>query len=293
MPREIEKKRFGIYSNQDNSPVVQSLRTGVLALGQQPLVRNANSFDPLDVEKFDVVLLEAGYGQAHHIPSSHKDNSPVLLVSDGYFGEGYYQLSLGYLNNPFSGIFDSKRADTVGVSTLQSSSKTTAPVSATKSSKKSLESSSDPAKIRKILVIGQKTKQLSHGLSSSGISPWLSQEIASIKLTYPEAQVFYQDLGSDLSVEGWDEIVENLTVDFTEVDLLITYSSKIGFKSILKNIPTISDSSSFYSGYTINSSNPSTESIEEFINRLAYSQFTLEEIAAGWPIEKVLLEGSK
>ena len=91
MTKSRNKPTIGVYSNQDNSPLVQALYTGITTIGSSAVRRNANPFNINDVEDFSIVFVESGIGGAGLAVDIYKDIVPTFeLVQTS---EGKYKIN--------------------------------------------------------------------------------------------------------------------------------------------------------------------------------------------------------
>ena len=259
--------RVAIYSKPDR-PGGESLRAlarGAENRGHSVFWRNPGPFTAGQEEPFDVVIVWNGHTRKHgEVSSAYKARGvPVVAVEWGYFERGCGNFALGDgghywipIHTPglrlLSGFGDPQpRGDVV------------------------LVCGQDPRTDKRI---GEMVEEL--------IRPNTARKIA----FRPHPSVAVSAPWADEEVSG-----TTLEFDLSRAWCVVTWTSNVGNEAIVRGIPVLCGPGAMYSSVAecdwkrVESvTPPPAKDVSGYISRLAWAQWTLDELATGLPLEFVL-----
>lgn len=293
---------------------MEALESGLKERGLFVNWRSVSDFNPRgDYERgLDAVAI----GGLHFNRSAIRDvyqshNKPVIIADFGYLNRVnaetiddrslYWQLSLNDINQICPDKCPQDRFKKLGINLnvgSQSSKATETVDDETATDLESTETLSKPKRGRKtarkgdyILVAGQTPKDKSHGLSEDELNEWYTSVANQVRLhtdksvlfrPHPSVQGFTPDGFNGVDDKSLDDSLKN-------AHAVITYCSNIGHDALIAGVPVfaMSDRAPYLSVANTDLSvisspkSPSESDLIDYLSRVAYSQWTLEEIATG------------
>lgn len=255
--------KWGVYG-RDGFPGGQAFADGLLAAGHEPSLRSAPDWGNGCFERFDAVALFGLQGQGRKIYDEYVSAGiPVIVLDYGYVGRtdsvhnwktGYWQASLGALNQvpPFACPAD--RFDSLGVAI------------ATKGG--------DPKGYA--LLCAQTPGDASHGMSKAQLQDWYAEQ----QVVYPGLVIRPHPLADDLDYGIARCKGGALAEALAGARLVVTYNSNVGHDALLAGVPVVAHGPAAYAelaGETL----PSMEVRRDYFNRVAYGQWTFDEMREG------------
>lgn len=198
---------------------------------------------------------------------------PLLVTDLGYFNRapnalsqtGYYQVGLNKLNWVPSCRVNSSRFDVHNLTvadTITTNEKTA-------------------------LVLGQVPNDTQHQLSMETLAGWLSEKASyyaalGYKVIYRPHPKFLH-----MRVIGWHErsTAKSISDDLSKASIVVTYNSTGGVEALVAGVPVDCDSSAHYHGV---SDLKNRKALMTHLHKLAWTQWTCEELRSGMPIEYTL-----
>lgn len=130
----------------------------------------------------------------------------------------------------------------------------------------------------KILVLGQRPHDASHGLGPEGLTAWLASETVRVAAE-TGLDVVYRPhpKGDPLELPVPHELQDRTQpLAFDDVAIVVTYCSTAGYEAILAGVPVTCHPSAFYSRWA-----DLSQPREDLLDRVLATQWAEEEIAAG------------
>lgn len=261
--------RIGIYSRPAH-PIASALATGFAALGCLSAHR-AQRYWRGEVEEFDLVMVN-GMRIGAEIAAAYQDvGIPVLVYDFGYlkrvnardeYTQGHWQVGLGGLNRIPTAECPSDRFDALGLEIV--------------------EQGGNPSGY--VLVCGQVPGDAALGQDSSVHRQWLRDQLAA----YEDALYRPHPRGG-IAIPGLVGNNQPLADALAGARLVATYNSNVGHDALLAGVPVIAHGPAAYSELS-GEELPSLEARQAYFNRVAYGQWTVDEMASG-EAQKVWLEG--
>jgi hypothetical protein len=269
----------GLYGH-DGSLLSAAWAEGARAAGWSLRFRSGSDFRHGDTEDFDVAVvmtMRAGGALIVEEYGRRRPIVPTFVVDYGYlrrvmgiqdFYTGHWQVSLGGLNSPPPGPCLPDRWEALGLDVV--------------------ERGGDPDGV--VLVCGQFPDDQSHGLGRSHLEDWADEVCASYLergervrfRPHPAARDIRPTIADPrLSVDE-DPRAAPIAVALLEAKLLVTLCSTAGIDALLAGVPavaTLPGNAAWgdLSGDTL----PPVEARVELFRRLAYGQWTFDEIRRG------------
>jgi hypothetical protein len=147
------------------------------------------------------------------------------------------------------------------------------------------------------LVCGQYPNDPSHDMDNHEMQLWAESIVEELKGLTTD-KIIWRPHPAQIEIENRyvpcrnaDEVsVLSLQEDLTRANLVITYRSNVGHDALIAGIPVYCDTGAMYSGLcrkdlvkAISSKCPAKVTREKYFARVAYSQWTLDEINSGEP----------
>lgn len=279
---------WGIYGDQQNSVELRSFAEGLAHLGLSQTERHHNGFAPRgQTENFCPVVVSGLRAEGGMIRDAYNAlGIPCVVVDYGYMSrvsgirtmkEGYWQVGVNRLGWVPDFNCPSDRFDDLRV-TIEPRKKWGS----------------------KVYVCGQHDGDPSHGLNRDQIITWAYDNINDLKMITDRSIVWRSHPDTHIGIGN----VENSTgpIDWDDVFCVVTINSNIGHEALLNGVPVIAQGDAAYSELANDAFSedlfvPSVKTRRRYFSRLAYAQWTLDEIARGipqqWLIEKGLTEKRK
>lgn len=187
---------------------------------------------------------------------------------------GYYQVGLNRIGWVPSFECPSDRFDNLGIEV-----------------KATTDSGSD-----KVLICAQKFKDAQHNLDEAQMRSLMKR----LCREYSEKGyhvIFRSHPKSPFEIDGVESSSLSMQEELERVRLLVTYNSTSGVEAILAGVPAVcldpnahwyEVSSKETGGSRDELTMPSEEEVRAYLHRLAYSQWTIDEIAEGYPLNFIL-----
>jgi len=252
--------RVGIYAGGSH-PVVTALREGFAAMGCKVAAR-ASEYYRGEVENFDLVV-SYGMRAGRRVRDAYRaEGVPVVVVDWGYMarvnvkGEyegGHFQVGLDRLNAMPDFACPSDRFDALDVAIAAKGG--------------------DPNGY--VLICGQVPGDAAHGMRSDQYVAWLRETVSK----YPGA-VYRKHPRGGVDLPGVESRTGSLESALAGARLVVTWNSNVGHDALLAGVPVIAHGPAAYadlSGETL----PSLEDRLDYFHRVAYGQWTLDEMRSG------------
>ena len=146
----------------------------------------------------------------------------------------------------------------------------------------------------RVYVCGQHEGDPSHGLDRNGIERWASEKIKRLSMVTDREIVWRPHPDSIIDLPG----IEASTgpIDWDDVFCIVTINSNIGHEAIVEGVPVVCQDSAPYTAlaheaFTEGLRVPSTKERRKYFSRLAYGQWTLDEMEQGKPQEWLIQNG--
>jgi len=251
--------RWGVYG-RDGFPGGQAFADGLSVLGHDACLRSAPDWGPGCVEDFDAVALYSLQGKGEQILAEYRAlDVPVIVLDYGYVARanyahdwktGHWQASLNGLGviPPFA--CPSDRFEALGV--------------------KIRARGGDPKGYA--LVCVQTPGDKSHGMSRDELRAWCQA------LDWPNMVIRPHPLADgDYGLPVCE--AETLEEALAGARCVVTLNSNAGHEALLAGVPVESTLSAPYS--ELSGSLPSVEVRQAYFNRVAYGQWTWDEMRSG------------
>lgn len=257
---------IGLYALESNLELA-AFAEGLRAAGLDYKYRNHNLFHRLETEDFSLVVLSGLRGKGKEIRDAYTAlGVPVVVIDYGYmrrvFGvatwaTGHWQVGIGRLGwvPPFQCPDD--RFKSLGIDIVPK------------------------AQGSLTIVCGQHAGDPSHGLDEEGIRQWALGRLAE----HPDA-LWRPHPDSPVQIEGRD--AHNGPIDWHTVGRIVCINSNTGHEALLNGVPVTCEQSASY--HHLSGELPSVEARHEYFCRLAYAQWTLDEMREGKTINFITKE---
>lgn len=256
--------------------VLNQINDGFKNIGIKTIWRRHDVFNEDCVEDFDLVVCNGLRNKYHDILKCYnKINTPVMVTDLGYLNrkEGYYQVGLNKLGYILPQECPNDRFKKLNIVVSQKRKK------------------SD-----NILLLGQLPGDAQHGFTEFELINLYKDYVQKLRSVtkrkiifrpHPVKKIHLGDI-----VDGYDN---EQTLNFNNIHAAVTYNSTSGLDALIAGVPVFCDESAFY----VNEGNsdfrdlenpnfPIKSSLEKLLNRVAYSQWTRDEISKGLPMELLL-----
>lgn len=252
--------RVGIYGRTGH-PLPKALDAGFRLHGHAVSHRELAAYQG-EVEKFDLVMANGWRGGKRVAQAYAEAGIPVLIYDFGYlkrvntpeeYTAGYWQVGPGGLNKIPAFECPPDRFDALEIDIV--------------------EKGGDPKGY--VLVCGQVGGDAAHGLSAHDLRQWLRERLEQ----YPDA-VFRPHPRGGIAVPGYAEDHKPLAESLAGARLVVTYNSNVGHDALLAGVPVVCDPSAAYAELA-GEALPSVKARRAYFNRVAYGQWSVEEMASG------------
>ena len=268
--------RVGIYAGESEAPALAAY-AGAKALGFSVCFRNHQHWHG-EIDDFDLVVVNGLWHAGSKVAKAYiAAFRPVIITDLGYLGVrghgGYWQMGLRRLNWIPPNDCPSDRFEELGIELLDR-----APLDA-----------SAP-----VLIAGQMPGDASHGLDEAGLQRWTEASIAILRSF--GRPVIYRPHPEDRSgyIPDADEIdTGNLDKSIDRAAAVVSICSNVGNLALRRGVPVYCTGRAVYREMAVKSifdlagkvSAPTLGDRYGFFSRLAYAQWTIEEISSGRPLE--------
>lgn len=234
-----------IYSKPDNR-VMAAIAEGAAAKGHKVIWRNPGPWKAGNIEDFDAVVVNGLRGNAEDIVRTYRELGRLVYVTDlAMIGRdrGYHYFGRGGLNWVTDVAVSDDRLRGMGYDVAPGGGNPDGYV----------------------LVLGQKPGDAQHGLNADELEKWLESakaEFAGVEFRYrPHPMVA--------------EPKTTLEEDLSGARAVITYNSTAAYEALMRGIPVHCSDKAVYAGVG------SPDEALRFLARVAYSNWTLDELARG------------
>ncbi|MFC3338806.1 hypothetical protein [Paracandidimonas soli] len=215
-----------------------------------------------EVESFDLVVVN-GWRSGKRVAKSYEAAGvPVLVVDFGYlkrvnapdeYMQGHWQVGLGGLNRIPSFACPSDRFDALGLEITKAGGNPQG----------------------NVLVCGQVPGDAAHGMDAHSLREWLREKMRE----YPDA-IYRPHPRGGIAIPGHANNHQPLADALAAARLIVTYNSNVGHDALLAGVPVVCGPGAAYDDLA-GESLPSIEARREYFSRVAYGQWTAEEMASG------------
>jgi len=269
--------KFGIYGQPNphlDKPLLWSFAQGAEKRGHRVIWRNPAPFTPEQVEDFDaVVVLGMQPRKRLVVEAYNRAGRPAVVVDLGYLKrEEYFQVGLNGLNwlPPFDCPDDRFRA--LGISRA-----------------------SRPRSTKKkpgvhIVIAGQKPGDGQHRMADNqAVITWAQGVVDRIREITDRPIIWRPHPLAPVQPVRFAELSDprerTLARDLDGAHALVTFNSNAGHEALLAGIPVFCDPSAMYAEVANTDlsliETPRWQSTKDYFSRLAYAQWTLDEMACG------------
>lgn len=256
--------RVGVYAREDNLEA-GAFAAGLLAQGYKPVWRSASDYKQGDVERFEAVVITGLRAQGAWIRDDYRARGiPVVVIDYGYLARvsgkatwetGHWQVSVDGLNRPPSFECPGDRFEALGVEIVPKRK---------------------AAKGLKPLVLGQHVGDPSHGLDAEAMGHWVEDqcwEFGARWRPHPDSP--------DVEVDA-EKVEGTLAEAFAGASVVHTLCSTAGLDALLAGVPAVAHMPNRACWGELSSEKlPTVEARRALCARLAYGQWTLNEMRSG------------
>lgn len=267
---------WGVYGDPRSCVELQAFMEGLDALALPYRERHHNGFAPRgQTEDFSHVVVSGLREEGTMIRDAYNLlGVPCVVIDYGYlsrvsgratFAVGHWQVGLNRLGwvPPFKCPPD--RFEALGIE-IQSRRK----------------------RGERIYVCGQHSGDPSHGLDRNGVVRWALDTVNDLRFVTEREVVWRPHPDSPIGIGN----VKNSTgpIDWDDVFCVVTINSNIGHEALLNGVSVICEETAPYSElandcFSESPFMPDAKIRKQYFARLAYAQWTLEEIRAGKPVQ--------
>jgi hypothetical protein len=237
--------KAALYGTEWANPELVAFGRGLEVVGHRAVWRNPHYWRDGEAERFDLVVLSGLHAKHPDILRVYgAQGVPVLVLDAGYMRRdlGYWQASLGGLNRAPSFPCESDRFDALGI-TIKTAG-------------------GNPKGYR--LIAGQLARDASHGLAADEYETWLHGQKGRLR-RHP-----------------LETVVPPLADDLAGAKCVHTYCSTAGLDALIAGVPATADAPERACwGELSGAKLPSIAARRALCNRLAYGQWTLDEMEYG------------
>lgn len=247
-----------------------AFRDGLLETGQQAVIQSVNDYTSGPIESHDVVVVFGLQWKGAWVLRDYQAAGiPVVVVDYGYckrtnhifdWKSGHWQVSLGGLNNVPVGDFPSDRWDALGIEIK--------------------ERGGNPDGYT--LICTQTTGDASHGCDEQGIQQWVNEQFQK----WPKPILRPHPLQEHLTYDK-PTLPGSLKNALEDARRVVVMNSNTGHEALIAGVPVTSTMPAAYSELT--GELPSMETRLRYFHRLAYGQWTWDEMRQGLP-QKFLMD---
>jgi hypothetical protein len=266
-------------ATRDTNPLVQAMAEGINATdGWRVIRRNSQYFNASRAETdVDLALFFGFRSRARALVAGHRENGThVILVELGYLRRAtswvvdgaYYQASVDHLCWLPPMDCPTDRFDGLGLKLK------------TRRAKKGED----------ILILGQVPSDGQHGLPDEALANWYSQAVITLRAHTDRRIVFrphprVADLDLCPSADEQQDPATPLADAFKAASACVTYNSTAGTEAMLEAIPVVCSETAMYAPWAETDlaaiEAPHVGDRQQYFVRLAYAQWTLEEMRSG------------
>ncbi len=266
-----------------------ALAAGFYHQGHSVGWRNHNVFTPRQTEDCDLVIVTGLRDRCRAVRDAYAHKSVCTIVLElAFHGRGHshfaacraaemphYQLGLGEINWLPPGPCPDDRAEMIGLiapETFRTDGRTDGD---------------------SILLLGQKSRDAQHTISD--MRAWARERLAAIRRDYPGIPVIWRSHPEEVfELPGADETHDprevTLSASLARARRVVTHNSTAAYAAILAGVPVQSDPAAVYHGAF---STLDRETIQAFLNRVAYAQWNGAEMLGGAAVSFLLAQIQK
>jgi len=227
---------------------------------------------------FDIIVTNGLRRPYNEIVETYQKQGKIALITDlGLIRKepGYYQIGINKLGGimPFQAPSDRFDALNEPIATRR-------------------------AKGKHILICGQRPGDAAHGFNEDQLRAYYESSIRVIRDVVGDKYpiVWRPHPSSNFLVRGGDRVslAKDIMEDLADAYAVVTYNSTTGLSALLNGVPLVCHSGAYYADLAEtnlrnidNIKAPSKAKVQEFFNRVAYSQWTKEEIEKGLPFKYI------
>ena len=253
--------KVGVYAGDGNLEA-GAFAAGLQVIGHRPIWRSASDYGPGQVESFGAVVITGMRGKGRVIRDDYeRAGVPVIVIDYGYLARvggvatwetGHWQVGVGGLNRPPSFECPSDRFDRLGITVKPK------------------------GKGKRPLVLGQHVGDPAHGYTADAMQAWaqgLCDSLGARWRPHPDSP------GVDVVAERADGPLARVLADTSVVH---TLCSTGGLEAILAGVPAIAEMPERACWGSLSGPKlPSKAARKALCARLAYGQWTLDEMRSG------------
>lgn len=273
---------WGVYGDRSLSVETHAFLEGLELLGLPTRQRHHNGFKPRgQTEDFCPVFVSGLRAEGAMIRDAYNAlGVPCVVVDYGYlsrvsgrakFHQGHWQVGIDRLGWVPEFMCPADRFEGLNLSI--------APARTTG---------------ERVYVCGQHVGDPSHGLDRNGIVDWALQAVNDLRFVTDREIVWRPHPDSPMGIGN----VENSTgpIDWDDVYCVVTINSNIGHEALLNGVPVIAQGDAPYTeiandAFSEDLFMPSARVRKKYFSRLAYAQWTLDEISRGLPQQWLIESG--
>ncbi|MAM60855.1 hypothetical protein [Maritimibacter sp. UBA3975] len=253
--------RIGIYG-RENRPCVGALYQGALANGYRPVRRSLSDHATGQLEDFDAIVVYGLRGKGDALVKEYEvAGVPALVLDFGFlkrvnreadFATGHWQLSVGGLNKAPRFDVSADRFDALGIECKS------------------------PGNGSVVAVFGQVVGDMSHGYDLEKMRGWARRTV--------------RDLGAHWRPHPLDRLTADYgpRLDGELADLwpklkrIETLCSTAGLEALIAGVPAVAHlPERAVWGDLSGPAHPGPEKVRDLCQRVAYAQWTSDELASG------------
>lgn len=275
---------WGVYGDSAHCVELQAFMEGLACLALPYKERHHNGFAPRgQTEDFCPVVVTGLRAEGSIIRTAYNElGVPCVVIDYGYlsrvsgkatFQSGHWQIGIDRLGWVPQFACPRDRLDALGVEFR------------------------DRSEGQRIYVCGQHDGDPSHGLTRNGIVKWAMDTINDLRFLTKREIVWRSHPDSKIEIGN----VRNSTgpMDWDDAHCIVTINSNIGHEALIRGVPVVCEGGAPYEELANDCFSealfmPDISTREQYFARLAYAQWTLEEMRAGspqrWLVENGLTE---
>ncbi|MEI2416210.1 hypothetical protein V8Z80_08500 [Orrella sp. JC864] len=252
--------RVGIYAGAHHA-VAPALVEGFRLCGAGASVRATDHYYG-ERETFDLVVVY-GMKAGRRVRDTYAAAGvPVVVIDWGYMrrvndpseaAAGYFQVGLAGLNRVPAFACPPDRFDALGLEVV--------------------EQGGDPQGY--VLVCGQVPGDAAHGLDAEALQSWLAEQLGA-----RAGAVYRPHPRGGVDLPGVESDRRPLAESLAGARLVVAYNSNVGHDALLAGVPVVCGPGAAYEDLA-GEQLPSIEDRRAYFARLAYGQWTLEEMRSG------------
>lgn len=278
--------RVGIYG-RPNCHELEALESGFRAEGHAVVQRSASDYTKNETEPFDLVAVSSLRGKNSLVLSDYRAKGVEVLVLD--FG---YLRRTNHASDP-GGYFQVSRN---GLSVLPQFD-----CPADRFAALGFEIPRDPhGNGDAVLILGQVPGDASHSMALDALAAWYGELAARIRSTTERPILFRpHPLAPEVTCDGAERASGTLAEDLARAHVAVAHSSTACFEALLAGVPVCvfsgpcAEDQDLAAGEMPAPWFPVGAEAASFFARVAYGQWTIDELASGEAVRFALSDGSQ